>query len=358
MRLRLLAAPLVILMLILAACSSGTGGSDAPATSDAPETSDAPPASQPDESAAEASTDEEPERSGSARVGIGGWSIAYIPTAIVIDRMNELGYEIEAIETSGTSAQMQAATQGELEITSVSAAATMTAIDAGLDSKFFLTRNLNEFVLVAKSEFDSCESLSGQRVAIHAQTDITGLLTLNWFEENCPDATPEIQIVEGSENRLAGLLQDQLDASPVDIGDSIQLERERPGEFTVLAAFVEQFPVLQGVYAASPSWMAENEQLVKDFVALHLEVWEEFYADPSSILPKAEELLPELDPEVLALLAEEYAAQEIFPANGDLEEEQTQYTIDFFAEAGDFQNVGGYDDIADRSYLDAALSEE
>lgn len=348
MRLRQLTVPLVIMMLILAACSTQTGsGSEEPAAS-TPAGESAAPA----ESAAE-----EPERSGSARIGIGGWSIAYVPTAIVIDRMNELGYDIEAIETSGTSAQMQAATQGELDITSVSAAATMTAIDAGLDSTFFLTRNLNEFVLVAKSEFDSCESLSDQRVAIHAQTDITGLLTLNWFEDNCPDATPNVQIVEGSENRLAGLLQDQLDASPVDIGDSIQLERERPGDFNVLAAFVDEFPVLQGVYAASPTWLAENEQLVKDFIRLHLEVWEEFYADPSSILPKAEEILPEIDPEVLALLAEEYAAQEIFPADGDLAEEQTQYTLDFFAEAGAFENVGGFDDIADRSYLDAVLSE-
>ena len=140
MRLRQLTVPLVILMLILAACSGQSGsGSEEPAASTPAGESAAP-----GESAAE-----EPERSGSARIGIGGWSIAYVPTAIVIDRMNELGYDIEAIETSGTSAQMQAATQGELDITSVSAAATMTAIDAGLDSTFFLTRNLNEFVLVA-----------------------------------------------------------------------------------------------------------------------------------------------------------------------------------------------------------------
>ena len=346
MRLRQLAILLVILMFGLAACGSG-GEASQPADESEPAAS---------EPAGESAAPEEPERSGSARVGIGGWSIAYVPTAIVIDRMNEMGYEIEAIETSGTSAQMQAATQGELDITSVSAAATITAIDAGLESKFFLTRNINEFVFVAKSEFESCESLDGQRVAIHAQTDITGLLTLNWFEDNCPDANPNIQIVEGSENRLAGLLQDQLDASPVDIGDAIQLERERPGEFTVLAAFVDEFPVLQGVYAANPSWMSENEQLIQDFISLHLEVLDEFYADPTSILPKAEELLPEIDPEVLGLLAEEYAEQEIFPADGDLQEEETQYTIDFFAEAGEFQNVGGFDDIADRSFLDAVLS--
>lgn len=349
MRLRQLAILLVILMFSLVACSSGDEASQPASESEAA-------ASEPAEESAVPAESTEPERSGSARIGIGGWSIAYVPTAIVIDRMNELGYEIEAIETSGTSAQMQAATQGELDITSVSAAATITAIDAGLDSKFFLTRNLNEFVFVAKSDFESCESLDGQRVAIHAQTDITGLLTLNWFEKNCPDANPNVQIVEGSENRLAGLLQDQLDASPVDIGDSIQLERERPGEFTVLANFVDEFPVLQGVYAASPSWMAENEQLVQDFIRLHIEVWEEYYADPASILPKAEELLPEIDPEVLALLAEEYAEQEIFPADGDLQEEETQYTIDFFAEAGEFANVGGYDDVADRSFLDAVLN--
>jgi len=340
MRLRRFTVPLVVLTFLLVACSSEPASPSAE-----------PSATGPGESASSV----EPVRSGSARIGIGGWSIAYVPTAIVIDRLNELGYEIEAIETGGTSAQMQAATQGELEITSVSAAATMTAIDAGLDSRFFLTRNLNEFVFVAKSEFTSCASLSGQRVAIHAQTDITGLLTLEWFKTNCPDAEPNIQIVEGSENRLAGLLQDQLDASPVDIGDAIQLERERPGEFTVLAAFVDEFPVLQGVYAASPTWLADNEQLVKDFIRLHLEVWAEFYADPTSILAKAEELLPEIDPDVLALLAEEYADQEIFPPDGDLQEEQTQYTLDFFAEAANFTNVGGFEDVADRSYLDAVL---
>ena len=345
-----LLTPLVVLTFLVAACSSGAGSPSEQASESAAEPSA--------QGSTEASASTEPERSGSARVGIGGWSIAYVPTAIVIDRMNEMGYDIEAIETGGTSAQMQAATQGDLEITSVSAAATMTAIDAGLDSRFFLTRNLNEFVFVAKSQFDSCESLSGQRVAIHAQTDITGLLTTEWFANNCPDAEPNIQIVEGSENRLAGLLQDQLDASPVDIGDAIQLERERPGEFTVLASFVDEFPVLQGVYAASPSWLAENEQLVKDFIALHLQVWDEFYADPTSILDKAEELLPEIDPEVLGLLANEYAEKEIFPADGDLAEEQTQYTLDFFAEAAEFTNVGSYADVADRTYLDAALSEQ
>ena len=97
------------------------------------------------------------------------------------------------------------------------------------------------------------------------------------------------------------------------------------------------------------------QQLVKDFIQLHLEVWDEFYADPTSILPKAEELLPEIDPEVLAQLAEEYADKEIFPPDGDLAEEETQYTLDFFSEAAGFENVGSYEDIADRQYLDAVL---
>src|SRR5688500_5800179 len=127
MRLRQLAILLIILMLSLVACSSGGDASQ-------PANESEPPASEPAEESAAPSESTEPERSGSARVGIGGWSIAYVPTAIVIDRMNALGYEIEAIETSGTSAQMQAATQGERDITSVSAAATITAIVAGLDS--------------------------------------------------------------------------------------------------------------------------------------------------------------------------------------------------------------------------------
>jgi ABC-type nitrate/sulfonate/bicarbonate transport system substrate-binding protein len=353
MRLRTWAVALASLAVVTACTPAAPGASPAgsPGTSPAASPAGSPAASPGGTAGASVPADQK-----TVRIGIGGWSIAYMPTAIVIDRMKAMGYPIEATEIAGTSAQVQAFTQGQLDITSVSAAATMTAIDAGSGAKFFLTRNLNEFVLVAKKEFTSCQSLDGKRVAIHSQTDITGLLTKAWFAKNCPDAKPNIQIVEGSENRLAGLLQNQLDASPVDLGDAQQLDKQKPGEFTVLAPFVKDFPVLQGVFGAKPEWLAANQQFVKDFIRLHLEVWDEFYKDQTAVATKTKELVPELDAAIIPNLLKSYVDNEIFPKDGDLKQEQTQYTLDFFKEAAGFKNVGNFADVADRTYLDAVLN--
>ena len=334
-----------LLSLLLVAC--GGGAASTPSSDGEPTTP---------ESAA-TSESAEPAKSGSARLGRGTLSVAFVPTEMTIERMNAMGYEIEVTEFPSTSTEIQAATEGAIDIASASAAATMTAIDAGLTNKFFLARYINEFVLVAKKDFTTCESLDGRRVAIHAQTDITGLLTLNYFEQTCPDAEPDIQIIEGSENRLAALLQDQLDASPLDLQGWQQLEAERPGEFTIVANFVEDFPVLAGVYSAPPEFLAANEELITDFVRTHLEVWDEIYADPQLLIDESIERLPEVDPAVIPGIIEQYLELGILPQDGDLEEDKVQFTIDFFSEAAGFTNVGDFEDIVDRSYLDEALAE-
>ncbi len=298
------------------------------------------------------------EPTGSARLGRGGMSVAFVPTMMAIESMQADGWDIEVSEFESTSTEIQAAVEGAVDMTSASAAATMTAIDAGLDSKFFLARYINEFVLVAKAGLETCESLDGMRVAIHAQTDITGLLTRSWFDKNCPDAAPNIQIVEGSENRLAGLLQDQLDASPLDMQNTQQIMDERPGDFVVVANFVEDFPLLAGVYSASPEYLEANEPLVKEFIRRHLEVWDQIYDDPQILIDESEERLPEVEPALIEPIVEQYLDLEIFQREGDLQEDRVTDTIEFFSEAAGFTNVGAYDDVVDRSYLDEVLAEE
>lgn len=296
-------------------------------------------------------------KSGTARLGRGGDSVAFVPTMMAIERLNAMGYDFQVTQFESTSTEIQAATEGAIDIASASAAAQMAAIDAGLENQFFLTRYINEFVLVAKAEFATCESLDGQRVAIHAQTDITGLLTLSYFEQTCPDAEPNIQIVEGSENRLAGLLQDQLDASPLDLQNTQQLMQERPGEFVVVANFVDDFPLIAGVYSAPPEWLAANEEMAKDFISVHLDIWEEVVADPQILIDESIERLPEVDPELLEPIVMEYLDKDIFDVDGGLEEEIVQQTVDFFSEAAGFENVGSADDVTDRAYLDEVLAE-
>jgi ABC-type nitrate/sulfonate/bicarbonate transport system substrate-binding protein len=345
---------LVVLAMFIAACTADS--SESPSSSVA---SDAPSAPSDDgsPSAEPPAESTEPERSGSARIGSGGdISMATLPTLIVIDRMNELGYDVEMVQFGGSTSEVQAAVDGAIDISSASAPAQMAAMDAGLPNRFFLSRVINEFVLVARAEFDTCESLDGQPVAVHGLTSTDGLMTVNWLEENCPDAEPTVQIVEGSENRLVALLQDQVAASPLDLQNTVGLQAERPGDFEILGDYIADFPIYAGTFSASPEWMAANEQLVADFISLHLDVWEEIYEDSSILLERAEAELGQVDPELLPDIVQAYVDAEVFPRDGGLTEDAVLLTLEFSDQAADFQAIESYEDVATREYLDAALA--
>lgn len=338
-----------VLVLTLAACTGETS------TSSAPDESQAPPDSSPI-----GEPSEEPVKSGSARLGSGGdVSMAQLPTLIAIERLNEMGYEIEWVEFEAPDNELAALAQGDLQMSAAGAAQQLAAMDAGLDTKFFLTRYLNEFTFVAANAITSCEDLDGQPVALHSRTGTSGTLTQIWVEKNCAGTQPEYVIVEGSENQLIALLEGQIVAASIDMQSTLQLLDEAPDDFHILASHTEDLPVLGGSYSAGPAWMAENEELIMDFIRVHLDVWEEINADPDILLAKAQEELTEVNPDLLPVLVERYLEFGIFPTDGGITAEQVDLSMEVFggAREGGWSTIASYDDVADRSYLDAALAE-
>lgn len=290
-------------------------------------------------------------------MGFPSLAVSAIPMHMAVERMNDMGYEIEIVVVGSPSVQMQAASQGEIDITTPNAAATLTAMDAGLPFKFFLGRYVNEFAMVASTDVTECADLDGLRIAIHSPTDITGLLLDDYLARECPAANPEIQVIDGSENRLAGILQGQIDATIMDIQSVELLFAERPDEYHVFANFPEDVPVLAGVYAANPEWMAENEELVKDFIRVQLDIFDDIYSNPDILVQETLTRLPEVDPAQVPNIVDRVIENEVFARDGGLGDEQAQLTLDFFNEAGGYESIQDLDDMMDRSYLDEVLAE-
>ncbi len=288
----------------------------------------------------------------SATLGFSGWSIAYLPTAIAIDRLAEQGFEVEAVALGGNPNQLQAFAQGEVDIAAI--AQVMDLMDQGLPAKFFLAGNTNEFVMVSRAEFPDCESLDGKVVGIQSEASFVGQLAVQWFANECPAAAPQITVVEGSENRLAALLQGQMDASPIDLQDWTLLNAERPGEFVIVEDFTTTLPIMRGAFAATPEWLEANPELATAWVATHLEVYRDVYADPSILVDKAAELLPEVDPDLLPAVVDAFVSAESWPVDGGLGEDDVQSTIDFFDADGEAYTSVTPEGAVDLTYLDAA----
>jgi ABC-type nitrate/sulfonate/bicarbonate transport system substrate-binding protein len=112
------------------------------------------------------------------------------------------------------------------------------------------------------------------------------------------------------------------------------------------------------VFAASPEWLAANEELAKAWVKTHLDVYADVYANPSLLVEKAKELLPEIDQAALPEIVDAFIEAEIWPVDGGLQPDAVQATIDFFnADGKPFRNITSPADVVDRSILDSVLAE-
>jgi ABC-type nitrate/sulfonate/bicarbonate transport system substrate-binding protein len=264
-----------------------------------------------------------------------------------------MGYEFELVEFESPETQTQALATGDIDVGTAGPATVFAAAEQELDLKIFLGYQNNAFVLVTKKALGTCESLEGQRVGVHSLESTTYALLLTYIQEECPDTKPNILVVPGSENRLNGLLQDQLDAAPVDLQSVVQLFDARPDDFAIVGSFSE-LPVIGGVFYATPDWLSENEPLVLDFISVYLQTVEDAYADPNILVEKGKTYLSAVEPELLPDVVAAWLDAKVFDPTGGLTDEQLQFTYDFFAELTPYANVTGPQDVTDRSYLDKA----
>ena len=295
-------------------------------------------------------------KSGSATIGITSPSMGFLPLLMAADRMNEMGYDITVEQLTDTPTMLQAANDGLIDIVASSSGAGMPAIDAGLDVRIIMERVGPEFNPVGVAG-DPCEVIDGGRYGVHSRNDGTHLLAKYFFSEECPDATPQVLVVPGSDVRAGGLLQGQLEAATVDLQDQVRLLAMEPGKFQVMANYIQELPIIGGIVAASPAFLSENEELVKDLINTELDVVADIYADPDVLLTEAQERLTEVDPEILPAIVSAYIDNKLYDPEGGVTDEETQFTIDFFGAVTPFQNVDSPDDVVDRTFLDAVLSE-
>lgn len=296
------------------------------------------------------------ERSGKFTLAISSnLGLKTLPTYMTVEAVNELGYDLEIVNMD-SSAEMQAASSGAIDITSASMPTQLAALDAGLGNKVFLTRYLNPFVLVAKNEITTCDQLDGRPMAIHANHDITVILTERWMTEDCTEEiSPNYQIVSGGNNRISALMQGATDSSSIDLEDAMRLLDQAPGRFHILSNFAEKYPIVGGAYSASPEFLEENEQFVKDFIEAHLDVWEKIAGDPDWFIEQALAAFPDKAPAPLTAAAEAYLEAGMYPTNGGLDMDRIEETVEFAEPEGGYGTIKGPDDVVDRGLLDEVL---
>lgn len=293
-------------------------------------------------------------------VPISGLGLSTLPMLAAIDELRAEGYTIETPQLPGYELAAEGVAQGNFHFSAGVSGANLRAIEEGAPLKIIGSRIGNEFMIYAREGLETCEEIIESDFAIHSPASSSGAMARYWKDQNCPDATYEPLIIEGSQNRLAALVADQIDASPVDFRDALILDEE--GGFERVVVFKDALPDLRSsTIAGNEDWMADNPDVTKDFLRELLLQHRRVNSEDGYLFSLVEEYLPEEaeDETTAREITATYVEELLFDSNGGIDEAGLETTIAFYGPGGtgDIEAEFEVSDVADLSYLEAVLDE-
>jgi ABC-type nitrate/sulfonate/bicarbonate transport system substrate-binding protein len=278
-------------------------------------------------------------------------SIVNVPNFMAIEKLKAAGYQIETVNFQSPETMTLALQNGQVDIINTSAGTAFSAIDAGFKGKVFLGQSNADFVMVARKEFTTCSSLDGKRVAVQSREGTTGVLAIQWFMRECPNARPNIMIVPGSENRVAGLIAGQLDASPIDSQNTAQLMQRRPGEFAIIDSFSSSTVLLASVFVASSDWLTRNKTAAADFSKAYVESVNQVNASPALLAAEVKKIVPTIDAATLDTVAKGWVDRKVFNPIGGVQPATIKAAIDFYGTARPYRIIKAPEDAATAEFV-------
>jgi NitT/TauT family transport system substrate-binding protein len=280
-----------------------------------------------------------------------------IPTVMAHELLSEQGYRVTPTFFAQSELAVEALASGDADFGNGADRTFWAAVSQGAPIVTIMEQAANSWAIFAVPEIQTCEDLGGMRFAQHSEGAVSKAMSDAYLLENCPDTEPEILIIPGSENRAAALMAGEIDASPVELADAVQIELERPGDFHILTNFAIDVPKLKttGMYV-NANFAEEHPEVVKDYIKAVLTVHRQINEDHDLLIKEAQKWLA-IDPEVLPKVVEAQFAANSWDVNGGLDEDAIQFSIDFFTNSGSLEPGLTVDGVADLSYLNEVLDE-
>jgi NitT/TauT family transport system substrate-binding protein len=278
-----------------------------------------------------------------------------VPSLLAWEQLKAQGIEVTPKFFPKTDLAVQAVVAGEAEIGSAAGIAVVKAVESGMNLRIIGEQVRNEWQLVTPVSLKDPKQLDGKRVGYHAPITVTEAL-VKWMAKHYK-INPTWMIVPGSEVRAEALMRGQLDATPAEIGDVLNILQAKPGQFHVLISYAKTFPQLIGsMYFARADYLQKNGAIVESVLEAILKAHRAVEAQPSLVKESALRQLPETKPALIESTAATYKELRIWDINGGAGKERGDASIKFFEEAGLLkQGAVNFQQAFDTGPLDRAL---
>ena len=256
-----------------------------------------------------------------------------IPSLLAWEQLKKQGIEVVPTFFPKTDLAVQAVVAGEADIGSAAGIAVVKAVESGMNLRIIAEQVRNEWQLVTPVSFKDPKQLDGKRVGYHAPITVTEAL-VKWMAQHYK-ITPNWMIIPGSDVRAEALMRGQLDATPAEIGDVLNILAAKPGQFHVLISYAKTFPQLIGsMYFARADYVQKNSATVEAVLEAILRAHRNAEERPATIKENALRLLPETKPELVEATAASYKELRIWDVNGGASKDRGDASIKFFEESG------------------------
>jgi NitT/TauT family transport system substrate-binding protein len=256
-----------------------------------------------------------------------------IPSLLAWEQLKKQGIEVVPTFFPKTDLAVHAVVAGEADIGSAAGIAVIKAVESGMALRIIAEQVRNEWQLVTPVSLKEPKQLDGKRVGYHAPITVTEAL-VKWMA-NHYKITPNWMIIPGSDVRAEALMRGQLDATPAEIGDVLNILSAKPGQFHVLISYAKTFPQLIGsMYFARADYVQKNTAVVESVLEAILKAHRSAEESPALIKENALRLLPETKPALIDATAATYKELRIWDINGGADKERGEASLKFFEEAG------------------------
>jgi NitT/TauT family transport system substrate-binding protein len=256
-----------------------------------------------------------------------------IPSLLAWEQLKKQGIEVVPTFFPKTDLAVQAVVAGEADMGSAAGIAVVKAVESGMNVRIIGEQVRNEWQLVTPVSLKDPKQLDGKRVGYHAPITVTEAL-VKWMAQHYK-INPNWMIIPGSDVSAEALMRGQLDATPAEIGDVLNILSAKPGQFHVLISYAKTFPQLIGsMYFARADYVQKNSATVESVLEAILRTHRSAEERPASIKENALRLLPETKPELIEATAAAYKELRIWDVNGGASKDRGDASIKFFEESG------------------------
>jgi NitT/TauT family transport system substrate-binding protein len=276
-----------------------------------------------------------------------------LPSLLARERLAGQGYDVQPTFYARATLAVEAVARGHAEVGMGSTRTYWAAVARGAGVVTVMEQVANGWSLVARPEITTCAGLNARRLALSGEGSLSAALSLDYLRRACPGTEPHIVIIPGSENRAAALLAGAVDASPVELAESVRLSLKAPGRVRTLVDFAAAQPRLKttGVHV-NRAWAGRDPAALHAYLRALLEVHRELRTDHARLVAEARRRLA-VDERVVSA----HLTAAAWDPRGGLTAEAVAGTLAFFAAAGSLPAGLTPERVADLGPLERVLAE-